>query len=97
MAESSELIEEQQTSGSSEPALLRAIGEALYGAYWQNQLAFALGVNRVSIQRWLRGEWRPRPGVWVELERMLSERAAAQQGLIEAIRGRGTAPFCLSG
>jgi DNA-binding transcriptional regulator YdaS (Cro superfamily) len=38
------------------PDVLRAAGEALYGAVWQSALAHALGVNPRTLRRWLSGE-----------------------------------------
>lgn len=39
------------------PELLRATGEALFGPLWQSDLARALGVDRKTIQRWLKGTY----------------------------------------
>lgn len=38
------------------PERLREIGEALYGRQWVTPLAAELGVNRVTIQKWLAGK-----------------------------------------
>jgi len=32
---------------------LRHIGQKVYGEYWRNELAKALGVSRVTVWRWL--------------------------------------------
>jgi hypothetical protein len=70
------------------PALIRAIGEALFGSRWQTDLGDHLGVNRRTVQRWLAGQNEPQPGVWDDLEETLRERAAEQRRLCEAIRQR---------
>jgi hypothetical protein len=68
------------------PALIRAIGEALFGSRWQTDLGDHLEVNRRTVQRWLAGQDEPRPGVWDDLEGLLSERAAAAMRLCDALR-----------
>ena len=39
------------------PDLLSAIGEALFGPFWQVELANTLGINRRTIRRWLNSEF----------------------------------------
>jgi hypothetical protein len=71
---------------STTPELIRAAGEALFGSRWQTDLGDELGINRRTVQRWVSGQNEPMPGVWADLEAMLSERAAEQLRLCEAIR-----------
>jgi len=66
-------------------ALIRAIGRALYGTHWQTDLGTRLGINRRSVQRWLAGTHEPHPAIWDELEALLTERAAEQQRLRQAL------------
>lgn len=35
--------------------ILKRIGEAVHGPYWQKSLAEDLGVNRRTINRWIQG------------------------------------------
>ena len=37
------------------PALLRKVGECLYGTRWQSELARALGVTDRTMRRWVNG------------------------------------------
>jgi hypothetical protein len=68
--------------------MIRAVGAALFGTRWQTDLGEALEVNRRTVRRWLSGEDEPRPGVWDDLEALLSERAANMLRLCEVIRQR---------
>jgi hypothetical protein len=78
--------------GAVEPGedadLIRAIGEALFGARWRGDLADYLDVNDRTIRRWLASHDAPRLGVWQDLERLLSERMALQRGLLARLRRR---------
>lgn len=56
------------------PALLRKIGEALYGERWQSSLAVELGVSDRTVRRWVAGADNPRPGVWQDLHRLVLQR-----------------------
>ena len=73
------------------PELIRAIGEALYGSQWQTDLGDALGGNRRTVSRWQSGRYEPQPGVWDDLEALLSERASAAMRLCEALRRKKAA------
>ena len=48
-------------------ALLRTVGEALYGLRWQCAIARELGVNDRTVRRWVAGTETPRAQVWVDL------------------------------
>jgi DNA-binding XRE family transcriptional regulator len=56
--------------------LIRAAGPALFGVQWQSDLARALGVNRVTVQRWRKGQEAPRLGVWRDLLALIDARIA---------------------
>ena len=67
--------------------LIRAAGEALYGATsWQLQLARDLGVNRETVARWARGDFAIPPARLAELAALCEERAAGLAKLAKAIR-----------
>lgn len=55
---------------------LRCAGEALYGSRWQSDLARALGVGDRRVREWAAGERRTTLGVWVEIAKLLRQRAA---------------------
>jgi hypothetical protein len=57
------------------PATLNRIGTALFGGYWQTQLADALGVNPRTVRRWVSGEL-PIPDLREELLDIISKREA---------------------
>ena len=64
------------------------IGRALYGGYWQNQLARDLGVSDRTIRYWLSGDMTPREGVFVDLEKVCQDRAAAISAIAKRIKGK---------
>lgn len=66
--------------------LLHAIGEALWGSRWQSDMAEALGVQSRTVRRWVAGETEIPPGVWVDLLRLMQERAARLDELSEQAR-----------
>jgi hypothetical protein len=45
------------------PDELRAVGEALYGKYWQTPMAEALPCETRTIRHWLSGKRKIRPMV----------------------------------
>lgn len=61
------------------PEMIASIGRALLGRSWQTELAENLSLNRRTMQRWLNGEDKPRPGVWRDLDNLLAERIAELQ------------------
>jgi hypothetical protein len=63
------------------PATLNRIGTALYGGYWQTQLADALGVNQRTVRRWVAGDL-PIPDLRSELLDIIHQR---RQTLLEAM------------
>jgi hypothetical protein len=54
-------------TASLPPALLRRIGEALYGEPWQSRLAADLDVADRTLRRWVSGEMAVPSGVVEEL------------------------------
>jgi transposase-like protein len=63
------------------PATLSRVGTALYGGFWQTQLADDLGVNPRTLRRWLSQEL-PIPDLRAELREIVRDRA---QALIETL------------
>ena len=49
------------------PELLRQVGEALHGPFWQSEIALALRVNVRTVRRMLSGERAIKPWVIAEL------------------------------
>jgi hypothetical protein len=57
--------------------LIRAIGEALWGASrWRSEMSRALGVGDRILRRWAAGEVEPPPGIWRELLEAIDARRA---------------------
>jgi hypothetical protein len=70
-------------------SLLAAAGEALYGPLWQSQLARALDVSDRTMRRWLAGDTPVPSGVAMDLMRLLTERAADVDEIIERLKEAG--------
>jgi hypothetical protein len=62
--------------------VLTACGEALYGSRWQTELSQNLDVDDRTIRRWVAGDSPVPPGVFVDLHRLLLERAAEIDDLL---------------
>ncbi len=62
--------------------LLREIGEALWGPRWQSEMARALDVSDRTVRRWAAGDTIP-AGVWLDLMRLMQERATSLDDLCE--------------
>lgn len=60
-----------------DPSGLEAIGRALYGGNWIAPMAAALGINRETIRRWLKGlsPLSADHGVWQDIGALLRNRA----------------------
>lgn len=69
--------------------LLQKVGQALYGERWQTDLARALDVSDRTVRRWVAGSDEPRPGVYVDLLRLVVERASDLDDLVEPLRLAG--------
>ena len=72
---------------SEVPALLGAVGRALYGAQYQSALARDLGVTDRTMRRWVAGQTCPAPGVWDDLLVLVEERAEGLRQAWERLRG----------
>lgn len=71
--------------------LLQDCGEALYGPRWQSDLSRDLGVSDRTVRRWVAGADDPPKGVYVDLLRLVTERAQTLDEL-EAVLKRAGAP-----
>ena len=69
--------------------LIGAIGAALFGSRYQQELAEALGVNRRTVSRWASGEDEPRPGIWLDLLGIMWERRRELGALIRTVEQHG--------
>jgi hypothetical protein len=67
------------------PALLEAVGRALYGEYWRDPLAADLGVSVRSVQRWAAGEFNIPEGIAGDCKRILVQRRADIGKLIDRL------------
>lgn len=63
--------------------LLEACGRALYGEQWQVSLSRDLDVNGRTVRRWIAGDSPIPMGLNIDLMRLLIERAAEIDDLIE--------------
>lgn len=63
--------------------LLHEIGAALYGPRWQTDLSRDLSVSDRTMRRWAAGADEPRQGVFLDLHRILLERAMTLDALAE--------------
>lgn len=61
------------------PAELARVGEALYGARWQTEMATALAVSDRSVRRWAAGDIEPPPYVARTLAEIVAGRIARLQ------------------
>src|SRR5215471_20135320 len=68
----------------SSTELLAAAGVAMFGGQWKAGLGRILGVTDRTINRWLSGKVEPRPGVFVDLLKVLQERRGEISRLIGA-------------
>jgi transcriptional regulator with XRE-family HTH domain len=59
------------------PGRIEYTGRGLYGRRWRTALATALGISRVTLDRWLRG-FQPQSNVDVELLSLLAKERAAR-------------------
>jgi len=65
--------------------LIAAAGIAMFGGQWKAGLARSLGVTDRSVNRWLGGTIEPRPGVFVDLLKVLQARHREIDALITAV------------
>ena len=71
--------------------LLSDVGESLYGARWQTDLSRDLGVSDRTVRRWVAGADDVPEGVYMDLHRLVTERAARLDELAETLK-RSAAP-----
>jgi hypothetical protein len=71
--------------------LLPRVGEAMWGARWQSDMAEALTISDRTVRRWVAGERIP-SGVWLDLMRLMQERSFVLDGLTDEAKevGGGT-------
>ncbi|GGW23910.1 hypothetical protein GCM10011452_09070 [Gemmobacter lanyuensis] len=69
--------------------MIERIGTALWGDTWQSQMARALEIDSSTVRRWVARKTDPRPGVFVDLIRIMQERAAALDDLAEETKRYG--------
>ena len=65
------------------PDLFARCGKALYGPQWKQQLAYDLGINTRTVQRWAAGSHVIPLSAVEALRLLLDERAAAIRGLLQ--------------
>lgn len=53
---------------------IRLLGEAMYGARWQNAVARDLGINSRQVHRWVSGQYEPHEGHVADLAAIARER-----------------------
>lgn len=69
--------------------LLQRVGEALYGPRWQSDLSRDLGVSDRTVRNWVSGASEPPAGVYLDCLRLVTERAAMLDELIEPLKRTG--------
>lgn len=69
--------------------MIERIGAALWGDTWQTQMARALEIDGSTVRRWVARKTDPRPGVFVDLMRIMQDRAEALDNLMEEARRYG--------
>lgn len=69
--------------------LLAECGEALYGTRWQSDLARDLGVADRTVRRWVAGATQVPTGVYVDLLRLVTERAETLDALAKRLPAAG--------
>lgn len=67
-------------------ALLTRAGKLLYGQQWQSALARDLDVSDRTVRRWVCGATPVPVGVYVDLQRLVLERAALLDMLAEDLQ-----------
>ncbi len=64
--------------------LLRDVGEALYGARWQTELAHALIISPRTMRRWAAGQKVPQ-AIYLDLLSILDERSIKIAVLVDRL------------
>lgn len=66
--------------------ILVEAGEALYGPLWQSALSRDLGINDRTMRRWVAGTHDVPTGLYLDLLRLVVERAATLDTLADRLR-----------
>ena len=69
--------------------LLIETGRALYGDRWQSPLSRDLGISDREVRRWVAGEIQVPRGVYLDLLRLVIQRAQALDDLVEPLKRVG--------
>lgn len=69
--------------------LISDIGRSLWGDRWQTDMARAIGVSDRTVRRWVDGSAEPAVGVYIDLLRLVIERASDLDDLIDRIKREG--------
>lgn len=70
--------------------LFTLTGRALYGERWQSEVARALEISDRTVRRWVAGDDNPRPGVYVDLLRLVIDKQADLDEIEQRLREAGT-------
>lgn len=73
-------------------ALLRRVGEALYGPRWQAEMARELQIADRTVRRWISGDTEIGSGVHAELLKLVRERGEALKAVEREMRIRPPPP-----
>jgi predicted transcriptional regulator len=71
------------------PDILQQVGEALYDARWQSEIARRLGVTDRSVRRWVAGETEP-DDLTPKLRKMVDCRIAKLVKVHEKLAAKGS-------
>jgi len=66
--------------------LVERVGQALYGFYWQKQLAADLSLSDRAFRVWRSGRSEVPVGIWEELAALLGERGGEMLRLASTVR-----------
>lgn len=75
--------------GESDHTYLIEVGELLFGARWQSDLARALGTSDRMVRYWVSGTHSPPTDLRQRLIVLLEERIQRMEGIIVQVRNAG--------